>query len=150
MEVILGECPVCNSITVNPPVELEHCEGCRATMGLQRLNRRSFPAGTRIDLTGAVFAPDGELLYKRHRSESPDGEVARLRKLLSYYDSGAYTAMGVEAQNFRYVVEGIVASFKAGEPAGVFSSWCGGPIPPAETFRAEIEIDAQHISVRPL
>lgn len=148
MDVVLAVCPSCNSVTVNPSSNQEHCEGCRETMGRQKLVRRNFPAGSRIDPTGEVFAPSGELLFKRPYAESPDGEVSRLRKLLSYYDSGAYTEVNVEAQNFRDVVEGIVAKLKAGEPAGWLSSWCGGAIPPAATFRAEIEIDAQHITVR--
>jgi hypothetical protein len=150
-DVILAECPSCSSWTVNPPPEQESCEECRrTTWPVHSLVRHSFPAGCRIDVTGSVFGPDGSLLFERTRTESPDGDVARLRKLVALYDEGALTESGVGYESFRHEIESVLGVLKTGETVLAFTSWCGAPAPPPETVRAEIEIDAQGITIRPL
>lgn len=149
-ELILGECPSCQSITVSPPPEQEYCAGCRETHGPRsRLVRRVVPAGCRLDLRGSIHAPDGRVLVARPRPEAPDGEVARLRRLLHDYDRGVFSEGDVEGAVFCRQLEYIADHLRRGETVSGFSSWCGGEIPPPVTVRAEIELDAQSFTVRP-
>jgi hypothetical protein len=69
-DVVLALCFDCNSFLINPPDDQGHCASCLKTVGPSAtLSRYTVPHGARVDLSGAVFAPDGRELLRSRRPE---------------------------------------------------------------------------------
>jgi hypothetical protein len=150
-DVVLALCFDCNSFLINPPDDQGHCASCLKTVGPSAtLSRYTVPHGSRVDPSGAVFAPDGRELLRSRRPEKPDGLVARVRRLMDGLDLGLCTEAGVEGELLQRHIQYLVGHLQAGETLHVLGPWCGPEVPPAVTVRAEIEYDPVHITIRPL
>lgn len=157
-ELTIGECPQCWSYFIEPPVydaknSPKKCSACeKICYPLEPLVRHTFAEGSRIDVHGRVWGPDGDMIYERKRCnpEKPDGELARMRKWIRGYDEGFLSEGEIGAHFFRAHVEEIIKAAKTDFGLVVFSSYCGAEPPPPIIERVEIEVGVAHIIVRPV
>lgn len=111
--MILGLCSCCSGWTINPTGE--KCPYCfNRVAPLKPLALTEVPDGSRINVHGDVFGPDGTKLVSMQQSEDKE-TVKYLRGLVRQWDEGQATDYGIAFELFQKHIEELLTIGEPGE-----------------------------------
>lgn len=136
----LGLCECCTGWTLNPTTEkCPHCHNKVAP--LKPLAITEVPDGSRIDVHGDVYGPDGTKYVSMRRYEDQPN-VAFVRGLVKEWDEGRTTDYGIASTLYRREIDKLLDLKPDGRMSTIIGGTFRGPPTTVATVTVRIEKDS--------